>query len=97
MQTNGNGALFLSTDDSPANKVLIATTAPNDQSNPIVLQNNTNYYLFCIGSRTSGNLMLSVQARMHETTLTAGTSSLVFNEIQRIDVNATVTPEHQVD
>jgi len=41
LQTNGNGALFLSTDDSPANKVLIATTAPNNQSNPIVLQNNT--------------------------------------------------------
>jgi hypothetical protein len=29
--------------------------------------------------------------------LTAGTSSFVFNEIQRIDVNATITLEHQVD
>ncbi len=56
-----------------------------------------SYYLFCVGSRTGGNLMLSVQARMHETTLTAGTSSFVFNEIQLIDVNATITLEHQVD
>jgi hypothetical protein len=39
--TNGNGALFLSTDDSPANKVLIADATPNNQSNPISLQNNT--------------------------------------------------------
>jgi hypothetical protein len=41
LQTNGNGALFLSTNDSPANKVLIAAAAPNNQSNPILLQNNT--------------------------------------------------------
>lgn len=34
---------------------------------------------------------------MHETTLTAVTSSLVLNEIQCIDVNAIVVPEHQVD
>jgi hypothetical protein len=33
---------------------------------------------------------------MHETTLTAGTSSLVLNEIQRIDINTTIIPEHQV-
>jgi hypothetical protein len=50
-----------------------------------------------VGSRTGGNLILSVQARMHETTLTSVVSSLVLNEIQRIDVNATVVPEHQVD
>jgi hypothetical protein len=56
-----------------------------------------SYYLFCVGSRTGGNLILSVQARMHETTLTSVTSSLVLDEIQRIDVNATVIPEHQVD
>jgi hypothetical protein len=34
---------------------------------------------------------------MHETTLTAVTSSLVLDEIQRIDIDATVTPEHQVN
>ncbi len=39
--TNGNGALFLSTDDSPANKVLIADATANIQSNPISLQNDT--------------------------------------------------------
>lgn len=33
---------------------------------------------------------------MHETTLTATTSSLVLNEIQRIDVTASVTSEQQV-
>jgi len=33
---------------------------------------------------------------MHETTLTALTSSLVLNEIQRISVTATVTDEQQV-
>ena len=49
-----------------------------------------------IGSRSSGNLRLSVEARMHETTLTALTSSLVLNEIQRISVTATVTDEQQV-
>lgn len=56
-----------------------------------------SYYLFCVGSRTGGGLHLSFGARMHETTLTAVPSSLVLNEIQRIDVNATVIPEHQVD
>jgi hypothetical protein len=50
-----------------------------------------------VGSRTGGNLLLSIQARMQETTLTATTSSLVLNEIQRVDVNAIVTQEHQVD
>ncbi len=33
---------------------------------------------------------------MHETTLTAGISSLVLNEIQSIAVRATVTSEQQV-
>ena len=40
LDTNGNGALFLSTNDSPANKVLIAS-ATNNQSSPISLTNNT--------------------------------------------------------
>jgi len=34
---------------------------------------------------------------MHETTLTATTSSMVLNEIQRIDVNANVVSERQVE
>ena len=33
---------------------------------------------------------------MHETTLTATTSSLVLNEIQQIDISASVTSEQQV-
>ena len=56
-----------------------------------------SYYLFCVGSRSGGNLHLSIETRMHETTLTALTSSLVLNEIQRIDIDATVVPEHQVN
>jgi hypothetical protein len=40
-QTNGNGALFLSTDDSPNNKVLIAAPTSANQSSDITLQNNT--------------------------------------------------------
>ena len=55
-----------------------------------------SYYLFCVGSRVGGNLVLSVQARMHETTLTAITSSWVLNEIQSISVTATIVPEEQV-
>ncbi|CAF0819146.1 unnamed protein product [Rotaria sp. Silwood1] len=94
LDSNGAAALFLSTDDSPTNKVLIASATSN-QSPPISLNNNTNYYLFCVGSRSSGYLRLGVQARMHETQLTATTSSLVLNEIQRIDVNATVTSDQQ--
>ncbi|CAF3402120.1 unnamed protein product [Rotaria sp. Silwood1] len=94
LDSNGAAALFLSTDDSPTNKVLIASATSN-QSTPISLNNNTNYYLFCVGSRSSGYLRLGVQARMHETQLTATTSSLVLNEIQRIDVNATVTSDQQ--
>ena len=39
---------------------------------------------------------MGIQARMHETTLTATTSSLVLNEIQQIDVSASVTSEQQV-
>jgi hypothetical protein len=34
---------------------------------------------------------------MHETTLTATTSTMVLNEIQRIDVNANVVSERQVE
>lgn len=54
-----------------------------------------SYYLFCVGSRAS-LLRLGVQARLHQTTLTAGTSSLVQNEIQRVSVTATVVSEQQV-
>ena len=55
-----------------------------------------SYYLYCIGSRANGNLRVNVQARLHETKLTSGASSLVQNEIQRIDVVATVAAERQV-
>ncbi len=55
-----------------------------------------SYYLFAVGSRSNGYLKLGVQARMHETTLTAGVSSLVANEIQGIAVRATVVSEQQV-
>jgi hypothetical protein len=40
LNTNGAGALWLSTDDSPANKVKIAD-ATTSQSAAISLQNNT--------------------------------------------------------
>ncbi len=40
---------------------------------------------------------LAIGARMHETTLTATTSTMVLNEIQRIDVNANVVSERQVE
>ncbi len=55
-----------------------------------------SYYLFAVGSRSNGYLRLGIQARMHETTLTAITSSLVLNEIQRINVTANVVAEQQV-
>jgi hypothetical protein len=42
-------------------------------------------------------LNLAIGARMHETTLTATTSTMVLNEIQRIDVNANVVSERQVE
>jgi len=38
--TNGVGALFFSTDDSPANKQLIATATSN-QTTGVLLNNNT--------------------------------------------------------
>ena len=44
----------------------------------------------------NGNLRVNAQARLHETKLTAGVSSLVQNEIQRIDVAANVVSERQV-
>ncbi|CAM4931088.1 unnamed protein product, partial [Rotaria socialis] len=94
LDTNGAAALFLSTNDDPTNKVLIAS-ATNNHSPDILLNNNTNYYIFCVGSRSNGYLRLGIQARMHETTLTATTSSLVFNEIQRIAIATIVTPEQQ--
>ncbi|CAF4377340.1 unnamed protein product, partial [Rotaria magnacalcarata] len=94
LQTNGNGALFLSSNDSPANVIKIADVTHN-QSNTELLQGNIDYYLLCVGSRIGGNLVLSVEARMHETTLTATTSSLVLNEIQSISVIATVVAEEQ--
>jgi len=40
LNTNGAAALFLSTDDNPANKALIAS-ATNNQSAAISLINNT--------------------------------------------------------
>ncbi|CAF3431137.1 unnamed protein product [Rotaria sp. Silwood1] len=94
LDTNGAAALFLSTNDNPANKVKICD-ARNIQSNVIALKNDTNYYLFCVGSRTNGYLRLGIQARIYETTLTAGTSSFVLNEIQQIDINTTIISERQ--
>ncbi|CAM2722167.1 unnamed protein product [Rotaria socialis] len=95
LKTNGYGALFLSPNENPINKTKIADATTGYQSNPIILQNNTNYYLFGIGARIGGNLTMSIQARMYETILTAGISSLVTNEIQRIDINTTVINERQ--
>ncbi|CAF1300760.1 unnamed protein product, partial [Adineta ricciae] len=95
LSTNGNAVLFLSTDASPSNKVLIVNLPSTNQSSDIILQNNTNYYLYCIASRVGGSLNLVIQGRMHETTLTATTSSMVINEIQRIDINANIQSEHQ--
>jgi len=57
----------------------------------------SSYYLFGVGSRVGGHLNLAIGTRMHETTLTATTSSMVLNEIQRIDVNANVVSERQVE
>lgn len=54
-----------------------------------------SYYLLCLGTRVGGKLSLTIQARMHETTLTAGISTRVTNEIQRIDITSTVTDEKQ--
>ncbi|CAF3664415.1 unnamed protein product [Rotaria sordida] len=94
LDTNGAAALFLSTNDNPVNKVKICD-ARNIQSNAIALQNDTNYYLFCVGSRVNGYLRLGIQARIYETTLTAETSSFVLNEIQQIDINSTIVSERQ--
>lgn len=95
LDTNGVAALYLSTNENPANKVLIVTSNVTSSA-PLSLQNNTNYYLFCVGSRASGYLRLGINARLHETFLTAGISSNVVNEIQRIDVISNVTVEEQV-
>lgn len=62
--------------------------------NLIILFNS--YYLLAIGSRSSGSLRFGVRARMQETTLTGSVASSVLNEIQRIDVTATVQAEQQV-
>lgn len=40
LDTNGAAALFLSTDDNPANKVRVAEASSN-QTNPVILQNGT--------------------------------------------------------
>lgn len=56
----------------------------------------SSYYMFCVGSRSSGSLLLSVQARLHETNLVGGVSSWVKNEIQRITISTIVIPEEQV-
>jgi hypothetical protein len=55
-----------------------------------------SYYLFCVGSRSTGYLRLGVQARMHETKLTSGISNLVRNEIQRINITPSLLSEQQV-
>jgi len=95
VKTNGYAALFLSTNDDPTSKTKIADASTSYQSNAIVLQNETNYYLFCMGARVGGNLTLSIQTRMHQTTLSAGVSSLVLNEIQQIHINTTIINEKQ--
>lgn len=41
LKINGYGALFLSSDENPVNKIKIADTTTQYQSNPIILQNNT--------------------------------------------------------
>ncbi|CAF4278058.1 unnamed protein product, partial [Rotaria magnacalcarata] len=41
LKINGYGALFLSSDENPINKIKIADTTTRYQSSPIILQNNT--------------------------------------------------------
>ena len=43
LKINGYGALFLSSDENPINKIKIADTTTRYQTSPIILQNNTKY------------------------------------------------------
>ena len=41
VKTNGYAALFLSSNDNPLNKAIIAEATTNYQSNPVILHNET--------------------------------------------------------
>ena len=94
LSTNGAANLFISSDQSSANKKLIATSAA-DSSGTVDLIAGQYYYFKVIGSR-SGSLNLKVNAQMFTTTLTDSVSGNVQNDIQQIQINSTIVPETYV-
>ncbi|CAF3595884.1 unnamed protein product [Rotaria sordida] len=94
LETNSQAILYLSSDEDPTNKAQIATnSAPN--SNRIVLQNNTDYYMLCVGSTSMGNFRLEIKTAMQPLNARTGMSSFGTSEIQRITIGAPVTNEQQ--
>ncbi|UJR08495.1 hypothetical protein I4U23_012761 [Adineta vaga] len=95
LDTNVNSVLYLSTDDKPENRILIANNN-SPRSKEILLQNNTNYYLFCMGSTQRGSFRLTIKVKMHDgKTVVGNSNNLGTAEIQRINVGSGSVQERQ--
>ncbi len=100
IQVNGQAVLYLSTDASSTNKVLIASSQ-NTSSVKIQLAANQKYFIMAVASISSGSLNFQVNAKMYQTTISnnlanSRVSSYVFNEQQQIEINSTINHETYV-
>ncbi|CAF4003686.1 unnamed protein product, partial [Rotaria magnacalcarata] len=94
LETNADAILYLSTDEDPANKVRVASTAAPSSSR-IVLQNDTDYYMLCVASTRGGSFNLAVDSAIQPVNSRTGASSAGTSEIQQISIGAPVSYEHQ--
>ncbi|CAM4838515.1 unnamed protein product [Rotaria magnacalcarata] len=94
LETGSYAALYLSTDENPDNKIKIVSNL-FPESSGILLQNDTNYYILCIGSNYGGAFSLNIKAAMRQYKSSTPSSSLGTHEIQQITVGANATSEYQ--
>ncbi|CAF4657274.1 unnamed protein product [Rotaria sp. Silwood1] len=94
LESNSQAALYLSTDEDPANAVRIASNTATD-SQRIVLQNNTDYYMLCVGSTGGGSFGLAVKSAMQPLNSRTGANRPGTSEIQQVNIGAAVTNEYQ--
>ncbi|CAF3294041.1 unnamed protein product [Rotaria sp. Silwood2] len=94
LESNSQAALYLSIDEDPANAVRIASNTVTD-SQRIVLQNNTDYYMLCVGSTGGGSFRLAVKSAMQPLNSRTETNRPGTSEIQQVNIGGAVTTEYQ--
>jgi len=94
LTTSGVAKMFLSTSESPGDKLLIVSSS--NRFNWRFLQENKRYYFELIASVNMKKLLLVLDLKMLQTNLTYKDSDSVVNEVQDIEISSKIVPEKYV-